>query len=35
MNRQITHQSERWVELIHDRIKQESLLETWFLQQYY
>jgi len=28
MNRQITHQSERWVELIHDRIKQESLLET-------
>jgi len=27
-NRRITHQSERWVDLTHDWIKQEILLKT-------
>jgi len=27
-NRRITHQSERWVDLTHEWIKQESLLKN-------
>jgi len=32
-NRQITHQSEGWVDSTHDWIKQESLsIRTWLMQ---
>jgi len=31
-NRRETHQRERWVDLTQDRIKQERLLKTLFMQ---